>query len=124
MLKLAAESIEELAKENPSSEIVEYKTKDFLKTLEGIERGVAEEIVYLTHVSTNQPHAGSVYGAEKDHELRTLETTLAKERFDHFKLLSQSPSRAHPSSSSSSPPHTSTVAPGNTAVTNGQLHSH
>ena len=34
MLKLAAESIEELAKENPSSEIVEYKTKDFLKTLE------------------------------------------------------------------------------------------
>lgn len=34
MLSLAAGAIEELSKESPSSEVVEYKTKDFVKTLE------------------------------------------------------------------------------------------
>ena len=34
MLGLAAGAIDELSKENPSAEAVEYKTKDFVKTLE------------------------------------------------------------------------------------------
>ena len=34
MLNLAADAVVELSKENPSGEIVEYKTKDFLRTLE------------------------------------------------------------------------------------------
>ena len=34
MLSLAADAVEELSKENPSSEVVEYKTKDFLRTLQ------------------------------------------------------------------------------------------
>ena len=34
MLSLAADAVEELSKESPSGEVVEYKTKDFLKTLE------------------------------------------------------------------------------------------
>ena len=34
MLRLAAEAMEELSKDSPSSEVVEYKTKDFVKTLE------------------------------------------------------------------------------------------
>lgn len=34
MLGLAAGAIEELSKESPSAEVVEYKTKDFVKTLE------------------------------------------------------------------------------------------
>lgn len=34
MLILAAGAVEELSKDNPSSEIVEYKTKDFVKTVE------------------------------------------------------------------------------------------
>ncbi len=34
MLDLAAGAVEELSKESPSSEVVEYKTKDFVKTLE------------------------------------------------------------------------------------------
>ena len=34
MLSLAADAVEELSKDSPSGEVVEYKTKDFLKTLE------------------------------------------------------------------------------------------
>ena len=32
---------------------------------QGIEKGLSEEIQYLTKVSTTQAHEGSVYGAEK-----------------------------------------------------------
>ena len=34
MLTLAADTIHELSRPTPSSEVVEYKTKDFLKTIE------------------------------------------------------------------------------------------
>lgn len=34
MLNLAAGAVEELSKDSPSGEIVEYKTKDFVKTVE------------------------------------------------------------------------------------------
>lgn len=34
MLGLAAEAMEELSKDSPSPEVVEYKTKDFVKTVE------------------------------------------------------------------------------------------
>ena len=34
MLGLAADAVKELSKDKPSGDIVEYKTKDFIKTLE------------------------------------------------------------------------------------------
>ena len=34
MLALVAGAIDELSKDSPSAEVVEYKTKDFVKTLE------------------------------------------------------------------------------------------
>ena len=34
MLSLAAGTMEELSKDSPSSEVLEYKTKGFVKTLE------------------------------------------------------------------------------------------
>lgn len=37
MLTLAADTIHELSQPNPSSEKVDYKTKDFLKTVEVIQ---------------------------------------------------------------------------------------
>ena len=32
---------------------------------QGIEKGLSEQISYLTQVSTSQPHEGSIYGVEK-----------------------------------------------------------
>ncbi|KAL5474042.1 hypothetical protein EMCRGX_G028615 [Ephydatia muelleri] len=84
MLNLVSDAVEELAKDAPSAPIVEYKTKDLIKTLEGIEKGLSEEILYLTKVSTAQAHEGSVYGAEKDHELCRQQVMLAKERLQQF----------------------------------------
>lgn len=34
MLTLASDTVHELSRPNPSSEVVDYKTKDFLKTVE------------------------------------------------------------------------------------------
>lgn len=31
----------------------------------GVEKGLSEQIGYLTQVATGQPHEGSTYGAEK-----------------------------------------------------------
>ena len=32
---------------------------------QGVEKGLVEQINYLTEVATGQPHEGSIYGAEK-----------------------------------------------------------
>ena len=32
---------------------------------QGVEKGLLEQIAYLTEVATGQPHEGSIYGAEK-----------------------------------------------------------
>lgn len=84
-MSLAASAVKELCRPAPSSETVEYTTKDFVKTLDvsddayhvmtstyhthnpfqGIDKCLTEQIQYLTQVSTMQPHEGSVYGAEK-----------------------------------------------------------
>ena len=36
-----------------------------LFVLKGVEKGLVEQINYLTEVATGQPHEGSIYGAEK-----------------------------------------------------------
>ena len=33
--------------------------------MQGVEKGLSEQIGYLTQVATGQPHEGSTYGAEK-----------------------------------------------------------
>ncbi|XP_003382781.1 PREDICTED: mediator of RNA polymerase II transcription subunit 11-like [Amphimedon queenslandica] len=83
LLSHAADAIGELSKPNPAQEMVEYKTKDFLKSLETIEQDLSEQIVYLSRVSTTHTHEGSNYGAEKDFELLQLQTALAKKRLNH-----------------------------------------
>ena len=45
----------------PSKGIV----KIFVPFSKGVEKGLSEQIGYLTQVATGQPHEGSTYGAEK-----------------------------------------------------------
>lgn len=52
----------------------------FLKSLEGVEKGLTEQIGYLTQVATGQPHEGSTYGAEKDFELLRCRTKAIKDQ--------------------------------------------
>ena len=40
-----------------------------LASLQGVEKGLSEQIGYLTQVATGQPHEGSTYGAEKVFEV-------------------------------------------------------
>ncbi|XP_064406263.1 mediator of RNA polymerase II transcription subunit 11-like [Halichondria panicea] len=80
MLSLAADSIQELSRDNPDQGLVDHKTKEFVKVLEAIEGGLSEQISYLTRVSTHHPHEGSAYGAEKDYELVCIEGSLVREQ--------------------------------------------
>ena len=36
-----------------------------VSSVQGVEKGLSEQIGYLTQVATGQPHEGSTYGAEK-----------------------------------------------------------
>ncbi|XP_065898506.1 mediator of RNA polymerase II transcription subunit 11-like [Dysidea avara] len=85
MLSNIAESVREMSKDNPSLEVVEEKTKQFLSALEKIDYSLSEEIAYLSEVSTTHPHVGSIYGEEKDYELTCQQVILAKEKLN--KLL-------------------------------------
>ncbi|CAI8050580.1 Mediator of RNA polymerase II transcription subunit 11 [Geodia barretti] len=102
-MNLAANAVSELCKPRPSSETVEYTTKDFVKTLDGVDKCLSEQIQYLTQVSTMQPHEGSVYGPEKDYELSYFQTALAKERLQRLQGAS-SPRQLNGRSSASLPP--------------------
>ena len=60
MLSLAADAVEELSKESPSGEVVEYKTKDFLKTLEVYIHVESVCLPYLLVSSTLTPHTSKM----------------------------------------------------------------
>ena len=53
MLTLAADTIHELSRPAPSSEVVEYKTKDFLKTIEVIITSSTLNSMLVTVVTKN-----------------------------------------------------------------------
>lgn len=82
MLANIAVAVREMSKDNPSPDVVEEKTKEFLSALQvincilttnqsvlmllkEIDRSLSEEIAYLSEVSTTHPHVGSIYGEEK-----------------------------------------------------------
>ncbi|KAK3728595.1 hypothetical protein QZH41_011680, partial [Actinostola sp. cb2023] len=65
VLKSAGETLSELSKDSPSDDVVNTKAAQFVKSLEGVEKGLSEQISYLTQVATGQPHEGSTYGVAK-----------------------------------------------------------
>ncbi|XP_020607398.1 mediator of RNA polymerase II transcription subunit 11-like [Orbicella faveolata] len=80
VIRSAGETLEELAKEAPSEDRINSTATRFLKSLEGVEKGLSEQIGYLTQVATGQPHEGSTYGAEKDFELLRCRTKTIKDQ--------------------------------------------
>ena len=75
----AGHALQELSKEQPMKDNLNTHTKDFLNSLQGVEKGLQEQIAYLTEVATGQPHEGSIYGAEKDFSLTCQGTRIAKQ---------------------------------------------
>ncbi|XP_068672687.1 mediator of RNA polymerase II transcription subunit 11-like [Montipora capricornis] len=80
VIRSAGETLEELSKDNPSEDRINSTATKFLKSLEGVEKGLSEQIGYLTQVATGQPHEGSTYGAEKNFELYRCWTKSVKDQ--------------------------------------------
>lgn len=80
VIRSAGETLEELSKDAPSEDHINSTATKFLKSLEGVEKGLSEQIGYLTQVATGQPHEGSTYGAEKDFELLRCRTKTIKDQ--------------------------------------------
>lgn len=76
VLVYAAESLQELSRDNPVKDVVEHKSAQLFITLHSIEKGLREQINYLGEVSTSSPHLQSIYGVQKD-----LCITLEKEAY-------------------------------------------
>jgi len=64
-LQSAGQAVQELSKDKPSMKQVESQASSFLKTLEKVESSISKQILYLTQVSTGQPHEGSCYASQK-----------------------------------------------------------
>ncbi|XP_074657524.1 mediator of RNA polymerase II transcription subunit 11-like [Tubulanus polymorphus] len=77
-LQYAGQAMTEMSKDKPSQKGVENHTHNFLKTLESVEKGLTNQINYLTQFSTGQPHEGSSYAAQKDLQ-------MAFHRLEHVK---------------------------------------
>ncbi|KAH8266553.1 hypothetical protein KR018_005627 [Drosophila ironensis] len=58
-LQSAGQALQELGKEKSSLKNAETHSQQFLKSLNGVESKLCEQINYLTQVSTDQPHHGS-----------------------------------------------------------------
>lgn len=58
-------SLSLLGKDKPAMKQVENNTQTFLKTLQNVEGNLSKHIIYLSQVSTVQPHEGSSYAAQK-----------------------------------------------------------
>jgi len=80
VIQAASQSLLELSKEIPSEEYVITSTTKFLKGLEGVEKNLNKQISYLSQVSTNQQHEGSIYAEEKKFELVCQSTDLILRR--------------------------------------------
>src|SRR6266487_7147126 len=64
-MQSASTALTELSKEKPSMKQVESNASNFLKQLERVETEISQQIMYLTQVSTGQPHEGSSYASQK-----------------------------------------------------------
>ncbi|XP_028395211.1 mediator of RNA polymerase II transcription subunit 11-like [Dendronephthya gigantea] len=76
----AGHALQEISQEQPNHENLNTHTREFLNSLQGVEKGLLDQITYLTEVATGQPHEGSIYGAEKDFALTCQGTKIAKQR--------------------------------------------
>lgn len=89
VVRCAACAIEELSKESPSEQMVNSKTTQFLKMLEDIEKRLAEQINYLSQVTTSQQHEGSIYSVEKSFDLAVWKTQFVKAKMAEIKKISE-----------------------------------
>uniref|UniRef100_A0A2R5LG49 Mediator of RNA polymerase II transcription subunit 11 n=2 Tax=Ornithodoros turicata TaxID=34597 RepID=A0A2R5LG49_9ACAR len=86
-LQSAGQACLELSREKPSMKQVESNTSTFLKTLQNVESGLTKHIIYLTQVSTVQPHEGSCYAAQKVFHMALHRLEHARSRMNELERM-------------------------------------
>lgn len=84
VIEAASQSLLEISKALPSEEYIIKTTTEFLKGLEGVEKNLSEQISYLSQVSTNQQHEGSIYLEEKRFQLVCESTDIILKRLKNL----------------------------------------
>ncbi|XP_055340856.1 mediator of RNA polymerase II transcription subunit 11-like [Paramacrobiotus metropolitanus] len=69
LISLAGQCLQELSKEKPVSKTAEGHCTNFLKTLEGIDRTLAQQVSHLQQISTGVTHEGTHYDCSKEREI-------------------------------------------------------
>lgn len=86
-LQSAGQACLELSREKPSMKQVESNTSSFLTTLQNVEAALTKHILYLTQVSTVQPHEGSSYAAQKVFHMALHRLEHARSRMNELERL-------------------------------------
>ncbi|KAK8781705.1 mediator complex subunit 11 [Amblyomma americanum] len=86
-LQSAGQACLELSREKPSMKQVESHTSSFLTTLQNVEAALTKHILYLTQVSTVQPHEGSSYAAQKVFHMALHRLEHARSRMNELERL-------------------------------------
>uniref|UniRef100_A0A023GHU7 Mediator of RNA polymerase II transcription subunit 11 n=1 Tax=Amblyomma triste TaxID=251400 RepID=A0A023GHU7_AMBTT len=86
-LQSAGQACLELSREKPSMKQVESNTSSFLTTLQNVEASLTKHILYLTQVSTVQPHEGSSYAAQKVFHMSLHRLEHARSRMNELERL-------------------------------------
>ncbi|XP_003739948.1 mediator of RNA polymerase II transcription subunit 11 [Galendromus occidentalis] len=89
-LHAAGQALTELGKDKPTLKPVEANTTNFLKTLQSVESNLSKHIVYLSQVSTVQPHEGSNYAAQKVFHMALHRLEHARSRMNELERVRQS----------------------------------
>ncbi|KAH9514602.1 Mediator of RNA polymerase II transcription subunit 11 [Bulinus truncatus] len=88
-LQTAGQALQELSKDKPALKHVETHSSNFLKTLQEIENGLSQQISYLSQVTTGQPHEGSSYASQKDHQMSLHRLEHVKSRLGELDKIKQ-----------------------------------
>ncbi|XP_022093867.1 mediator of RNA polymerase II transcription subunit 11-like [Acanthaster planci] len=86
----AGRAVSELSEEKPNEHLTEHYTRQFLKTLEKVEKSLTEQINYLSQVATGQPHEGSSYSAQKDAQMAIHRQDHIKSELNELKTICES----------------------------------
>uniref|UniRef100_V5HPF3 Mediator of RNA polymerase II transcription subunit 11 n=1 Tax=Ixodes ricinus TaxID=34613 RepID=V5HPF3_IXORI len=86
-LQSAGQVCLELSKDKPNAKQVDSNATAFVKTLQNVENSLTKHILYLTQVSTVQPHEGSSYAAQKVFHMALHRLEHARSRMNELERL-------------------------------------
>lgn len=88
-LASAGQALKELSKDKPNNKTVETLTNQFIGRLDRAGTELAQQISYLTRVTTGQSAESSSYGSKKDFQMANKRLEHAQTQLGRLESLAQ-----------------------------------